>query len=52
MVTLEPVLNPVWVFLVLGEIPGKLAFMGGMLVLVAVIARAVVSSHTVPDEAV
>ncbi len=52
IVTLEPVLNPVWVFLVLGEIPGKLAFMGGILVLGAVIARAVVSSHTVPDEVV
>ncbi len=52
IVTLEPVLNPVWVFLVLGEIPGKLAFMGGILVLGAVIGRAVVSSHTVPDDAV
>ena len=52
IVTLEPVLNPVWVFLVLGEIPGKLAFMGGILVLGAVIARAVVSSQTVPGDAV
>jgi len=52
IVTLEPVLNPIWVFLVLGEIPGKLAFMGGILVLGAVIARAIVSSHTVPEETV
>lgn len=52
IVTLEPVLNPVWVFLVLGEIPGKLAFIGGILVLGAVIARAIVSSQAVPDEAV
>jgi len=39
------------VFLVLGEIPDKLALMGGVLVLGVVIARAIVSSHTVPDEA-
>lgn len=51
IVTLEPVLNPVWVFLVIGEIPGQLAFLGGLLVLGAVIARAVVSSQMVPDEA-
>jgi drug/metabolite transporter (DMT)-like permease len=51
IVTLEPVLNPVWVFLVLGEIPGKLAFIGGVLVLGAVITRAVISSQTVPETA-
>jgi len=33
---LEPVLNPVWVFLLLGEKPGKWAVAGGMIVLVSV----------------
>ncbi|MDR1044704.1 MAG: DMT family transporter [Candidatus Adiutrix sp.] len=33
---LEPILNPVWVFLVLGERPGFWALIGGVLVLAAV----------------
>lgn len=32
----EPLLNPVWVFLTIGEIPGKLAVVGGIVVLVSV----------------
>ncbi len=50
IVTLEPILNPVWVFLVLGEIPGQLAFLGGLLLLGAVITRAIVSSRMIPEE--
>jgi len=34
--TLEPILNPFWVFLVLGEIPTPLAIVGGLIVLVTV----------------
>lgn len=34
--TLEPVLNPVWVFLVLGEKPTPLALLGALIVLVTV----------------
>lgn len=30
---LEPLLNPVWVFLVIGEAPGMFAFIGGIIVL-------------------
>jgi drug/metabolite transporter (DMT)-like permease len=30
---LEPLLNPVWVFLMLGEVPGPLALVGGAIVL-------------------
>ncbi|WP_461207167.1 DMT family transporter [Clostridium sp. DL1XJH146] len=36
---LEPVLNPVWVFLVLGERPGHFAIIGGIIVLIAVSFR-------------
>lgn len=38
---LEPVLNPTWVMLALGERPGVWAMFGGMLVLIAVLARGV-----------
>ena len=37
---IEPVLNPVWVFLLLGEAPGPLALLGGAIILGAVIFRA------------
>lgn len=36
---IEPVLNPVWVFLLLGERPGRYAIAGGLLVLAAVTLR-------------
>jgi drug/metabolite transporter (DMT)-like permease len=37
---IEPVLNPVWVFLLLGEAPGSLALVGGTVILGAVLFRA------------
>ncbi len=36
---IEPVLNPVWVFLVLGERPGPLALIGGAIVLLVITVR-------------
>lgn len=45
ILTLEPILNPLWVFLVLGETPGKLALIGGILVIGSVTARAIVSAR-------
>ena len=36
----EPILNPLWVMLVVGEKPGSLAFLGGVIVLGAVTWRA------------
>lgn len=39
---IEPLLNPLWVFLVLGELPGPWAFAGGIIVLVAIIGRSVI----------
>jgi drug/metabolite transporter (DMT)-like permease len=45
ILTLEPILNPLWVFLVIGETPGRLALVGGLFVIGAVTARAVVSAR-------
>lgn len=39
---IEPLLNPVWVFLVLGEVPGPWAFVGGFIVLTAIVGRSVI----------
>ena len=39
---IEPILNPVWVLLFLGEVPAKWALVGGMLVLAAVAFRSIV----------
>ena len=33
---IEPLLNPVWVFLTIGEIPGRLSILGGAIILVFV----------------
>jgi drug/metabolite transporter (DMT)-like permease len=40
---IEPVLNPVWVLLCFGERPGRLALIGGIIVLGAVTLRAIAS---------
>jgi len=39
--TIEPVFNPVWVFLVVAEMPGRWALLGGMVVLSAVTIHAI-----------
>ena len=44
--TLEPVFNPVWVYLFLGESMGKSALLGGLVVLIGVIVSAVDSAQT------
>ncbi|MBN1567266.1 MAG: DMT family transporter [Acidobacteria bacterium] len=36
---IEPILNPVWVFLLLGESPGKWAIVGGIIVLISITLR-------------
>ncbi len=41
---IEPILNPLWVLLVLGEAPGPWAFLGGFVVLVSVTIRYVVTA--------
>lgn len=43
--TLEPILNPVWVYLFLGEAMGAFALVGGLVVLAGVIVSAVGSAR-------
>jgi len=40
---IEPILNPVWVFLLLGEKPGNWAFAGGIIVIAAITGRCVIA---------
>lgn len=48
---IEPILNPVWVILVIGEIPGLFSIIGGIIVIVAVAVRCViVSSSNIHNE--
>jgi drug/metabolite transporter (DMT)-like permease len=42
--SIEPILNPVWVFLVLGERPGPWALAGGAIVLIAVTGRSLLKT--------
>ncbi|MBW6464604.1 MAG: DMT family transporter, partial [Firmicutes bacterium] len=37
--TIEPILNPIWVLLIIGETPGVWAVIGGVVVLTAVTVR-------------
>jgi len=40
---IEPILNPVWVFMMLGERPGKWALVGGFVVLISVTLRSLIA---------
>lgn len=42
---IEPILNPIWVVLMVGERPSILALIGGLIVLGAVVGRGVLSSQ-------
>lgn len=42
---LEPVLNPVWVFLLLGEVPGNWALAGGTIVMATVVLHGLAASR-------
>jgi drug/metabolite transporter (DMT)-like permease len=44
--TIEPVLNPLWVFLFLKEVPGPWSLLGGGIVLLTIILRSVYRSGT------
>lgn len=48
---LEPILNPVWVFLMIGETPSTWALTGGIIVLSAITVRCLMSAKTVGDTA-
>lgn len=45
IVTIEPILNPLWVFLFLGEVPGRWSILGGLIILLTVTARGVVMAR-------
>lgn len=45
---IEPIINPVWVFLVFGEIPGKYSIIGGTIVLIAVTIRSMIVATRKP----
>jgi drug/metabolite transporter (DMT)-like permease len=47
--TLEPILNPLWVFLFLGESMGSFALLGGLVVLAGVIFSAVGSARAAKE---
>ncbi len=36
---IEPILNPIWVFLLIGEVPGPWSLTGGLIILAAIVAR-------------
>ncbi len=42
---LEPILNPIWVFLIAGERPGPISLVGGVIVLGTVIARSLLANR-------
>ncbi len=42
---IEPILNPLWVFLFLGEVPGKGAVLGGAIIIAAILTSSLVSAH-------
>ena len=48
--TLEPVLNPIWVFLFYGESMGKFALIGGLILLGGVLLSAVGSARAANDK--
>jgi drug/metabolite transporter (DMT)-like permease len=39
IIIIEPILNPLWVYIFLGETPGKWAFVGGCIVIVSLFSR-------------
>jgi drug/metabolite transporter (DMT)-like permease len=48
--TLEPILNPIWVFLFIRETPGPLALIGALVVLAGVTFSAIASTQAKPGE--
>ena len=46
--TLEPILNPIWVFMIVGETPTLLAVIGGFIVVAAVVWRALWATRVRP----
>ncbi len=47
---IEPVLNPIWVFLVIGERPGQWALVGGVIILLAVVRHTLLEAKRTRGE--
>lgn len=47
---IEPILNPVWVLLIVGEKPGKFAILGGAIVLISIIVSCMKTDVSTSDE--
>jgi drug/metabolite transporter (DMT)-like permease len=43
VMTLEPVLNPIWVWLVIAEVPGLWSMVGGLIVIAAILLHGFLS---------
>jgi len=43
---IEPILNPIWVILIIGEIPGIFSIIGGIIVIAAVTIRCIIVSSS------
>ncbi len=39
---IEPILNPIWVFLIIGEKPSKFAIIGGIVVIISILSRSII----------
>ena len=48
--TVEPILNPIWVLLFIGEMPTSLALLGGAIVVGAVTFRSILSTRNQPAQ--
>lgn len=49
---IEPIANPIWVFLAVGEFPSKWAFVGGTIVLLAVTIRCIIVARNPQEQEV
>lgn len=47
---IEPILNPVWVFLMIGEKPTPLSIAGGAIVVIAVTVRCIIASRPIKEK--
>lgn len=47
---IEPLLNPLWVLLLIGEVPGRWAILGGAVVILAVTVRGLLATTHTPAE--
>jgi drug/metabolite transporter (DMT)-like permease len=50
-VLVEPAINPIWTLLLLGERPGPLTIVGGLLIVSSTLAHAVVRPRTAAADA-